>query len=270
MDFYPLQIARLSQRRRSCDSDNAVAGRRNAMAHNMLHGHNLDLADADWAQPGQDDQDDRGGEAPVTFNQFATVNHLHAVINADGSGDEHFILEVKGVEQNGAPLALPGLGSSFGMYFIIDGTLAPSAGPPITNSFNIALMVDPGNNDGAASATQSGVGFANGTAGDFALATGSLVSASLSLNAVPVPGTRHANFVEQMTPTKAGLEAFAGSLHADDLLQELLTTLPTNITSTPVSGGSIQVVNGATGIAQLTTLNSLRLLPNELSHGPHG
>jgi hypothetical protein len=239
------------------------------MAHTNSHGHTTDHVDDDWAQPGRDDQDERGREAPVSFNQFATVNHLHAIINADGSGTEHFILEVKGVEQNGAPVSLPGLGTNFGMYFIIDGTLAPSTGAPITSSLNIALMVDPGNNDGAATATQSGVSFANGTAGDFALATGSLVSASLSLNGVPVPGTRHANFVEQMTPTKAGLEAFAGSLHAGDLLQELLTTLPTNFTSFPVAGGSLQLVNGATGIVQLTTLNSLSLSPDELSHG-HG
>jgi hypothetical protein len=72
-----------------------------------------------------------------------------------------------------------------------------------------------------------------------------------------------------MTPTKAGLEAFGGSLKAGDLLQELLTTLPTNFTSIPVSGGSIQLVNGATGIVQLTSLNSLSLSPDELLHD-HG
>jgi hypothetical protein len=48
--------------------------------------------------------------------------------------------------------------------------------------------------------------------------------------------TRHANFVEQLTPTKLGLEAFGGSLTAGDQLQELLTTLPGNFKSLPMAG----------------------------------
>src|ERR1700722_1323669 len=87
-------------------------------------------------------------------------------------------------------------------------------GPPVLSKLDIKLMVDPGNNDGAPSATQAGVGFANGTMGDYALATGTLVSAALSINAIPVPNTRHANFVEQLTPTEAGREVFGKSLMA--------------------------------------------------------
>jgi hypothetical protein len=241
------------------------------VAHNNLHNrvHGMDHDDdQDQARPGRDDH--HGRDESVTFNQFDTVNYLHSDNKADGSAVEHFILQVSGVEQNGAHVTLPGLGSDFGMYFIIDATLAPSAGAPVFSSLNIALMVDPGNNDGAPSSTQAGgASFANGTGGDFALATGSLVSASLALNGDPVPGTRHANFVEQMTPTKAGLEAFGGSLMAGDLLQEMLTTLPDKFTSIPVPGGSTQLVNGATGIAQLTPLKSLSLSVDELSRD-HG
>lgn len=243
------------------------------MTHNNLHdrGHGMDHDDDDQARPGQDGRHERGEEASVTFNQFDTVNYLHSDNKADGSAVEHFILQVKGVEQDGVHVSLPGLGSDFGMYFIIDATLAPSTGAPIFSSLNIALMVDPGNNDGAPSSTQAGgASFANGTGGDFALATGSLVSASLSLNADPVAGTRHASFVEQMTPTKAGLEAFGGSLKAGDLLQELLTTLPGNFNSIPLPGGdSAVLVNGATGVAQLTPLKSLSLSLDDLSRD-HG
>jgi hypothetical protein len=242
------------------------------MAHNNLHdrGQRTDHDDDDQARPGQDDRHERGERAPVTFNQLDTVNYLHSDNKADGSAVEHFILQVTGFEQNGAHVSVPGFGSNFGMYFIIDATLAASTGAPIINSMNIALMVDPGNNDGAPSSAQAGgASFANGTGGDFALATGSLVSASLILNADPVAGTRHANFVQQMTPTKAGIEAFGGSLKAGDLLQEMLTTLPDNFTSIPVPGGSIQLVNGATGIAQLTPLKSLSLSVDELARD-HG
>jgi hypothetical protein len=70
--------------------------------------------------------------------------------------------------------------------------------------------------------------------------------------------TRHANFVEQLTPTKLGLEAFGGSLTAGDQLQELLTTSPGNFKSLPMAGGgSVQLVNGGTGLAQLTDQKSL-------------
>jgi hypothetical protein len=173
------------------------------MAHNMLHNHGSSMHDGDDDQAGDDqnraqpgDHHERGEGAPIKFDQLDTVNYLHSDNKADGSAVEHFILQVNGFEQNGAHVTVPGFGSDFGMYFIIDATLAPSTGAPVFSSLNIALMVDPGNNDGAPSSTQSGgASFANGTAGDFALATGSLVSASLALNADPVAGTRHANFV---------------------------------------------------------------------------
>jgi hypothetical protein len=243
------------------------------MARNNFHQHSHrmdrdaldDDKDDDRPQSGREDRRERCEAAPVTFNQFDTVNYLHADIKADGSGVERFILQVNGVEQNGAHVTLPGLGSDFGMYFIIDATLAPSAGPPIFNSLNIALMVDPGNNDGAASATLTGASFANGAGGDFALATGTLVSAALSLDAIPAPGTRHATFLEQMTPTKDGLEAFDGSLRSGDLLQAILTTLPDKFTSVPATGGSTQLVNGGAGVVQLTPLKSLNFSASEVS-----
>ncbi len=198
---------------------------------------------------------------------------MHADNKADGSASEQFILQVNGVERNGAHVSLPGLGSDFGMYFVIDATLLPNnGGPPVFSQLDVSLMVDRGDNDGAVSATRAGVGFAHGTAGDFALATGTLFSAALAINAIPVPNTRHANFVETITPTEAGREAFGGSLNAGDQLRELLTTLGSNppLNVIPLPGGdSTTLVNGATGIVQLVSQNLLTIALDELMHG-HG
>jgi hypothetical protein len=219
------------------------------------------------------DHQDPGEGRPVTFDQFDTTNYLHADNKADGSASEHFILQVNAVEQSGEHVSLPGLGSDFGMYFIIDATLLPAnGGPPVFSKLDVKLMVDPGNNDGTPSATQAGVGFANGTAGDYALATGTLVSAALSINAIPLPNTRHANFVEQLTPTEAGREVFGNSLMAGDQLRELLTTLGSNppLNVIPLPGGdSTTLVNGATGTAQLVSQNALSVRVGELTHD-HG
>jgi hypothetical protein len=63
-------------------------------------------------------------------------------------------------------------------------------GPPNTYQYlggQVALMGDPGNNDGAVSSTISGLSFANtGPADDVTLATGSLLSGKFSL--MPAPG----------------------------------------------------------------------------------
>jgi len=207
------------------------------MADHTGHGNHSDqpFGDDSWQH------DDR----PVTLDQFDTTTYLHSDNAADGSFVEHFILQVNGFELNGAPVTLPGFGTHYGMYFLID---AAGGGGTFT-SLNVALMVDPGNNDGTPSATQQGIGFANGTQGDFAVATGTFVSATLSQDAQL---TRHANFVEQIKPTIAGQKIFGASLAANDLLQEVLTT-PLAARSQILTGGgaSINLVNGGTGHAEL-------------------
>src|SRR5690348_5709205 len=65
---------------------------------------------------------------PVTFDTFNLTTYLHADNPADGSADEHFIFRVDALTQDGAPVGLPGLGTHFGMYFVLDATLAPSNG----------------------------------------------------------------------------------------------------------------------------------------------
>ena len=244
------------------------------MAHGISHEHSHGTDDDDdTVQAGRHHHHERDDGPPITFNQFDIANYLHADNKADGSATEQFIFQVTGVEQNGAHVTLPGLGSDFGMYFIVDAVLDPSNGaPPHFSKLDISLMVDPGNNNGAVSATTDGVGFANGTRGDFALATGSLVSAALRINADPVPNTRHANFVEQITTTKAGREVFGDSLSTGDQFRELLTTLGSNppFNLIPLPGGDFTVlVNGGTGTVQLTSQNSLSVSLDDLTHD-HG
>jgi hypothetical protein len=209
----------------------------------------------------------------VSFDQFDTTTYLHSDNAADGSFDEHFILQVKGFELNGSPVTLPGFGSHYGMYFLIDATGVGTPTGTTFTSLHVALMVDPGNNDGTPNATEDGIGFANGTCGDFALATGTLYSATLAQNDDPTPQTRHANFVEQMTPTHAGQVILANSLKMDDLMQEVLTT-PLDARSTfPVGGGaSINLVTGgdATGHVQLMPQTALTIRAGLLSHDLHG
>jgi hypothetical protein len=211
--------------------------------------------------------------ASATSDTMDVTTYLHSDNKADGSFTEHFILQVNGFELNGSPVNLPGFGSAFGMYFLIDATGQTANGATTFNSMNIALMVDRGNNDGAPSSTEfGGTTFANGTHGDYALATGTLVSAGIDVD--PATGTRHPHFVEQVTPTEAGERVFGNSLNPGTLLQELLTT-PGGPTVFAAGGGdTIQVVDGtgasggaATGIVELDPQGPLSLRPGRLSEG---
>ena len=220
----------------------------------------------------QDAQGDHGKS--VTFDQFDTTTYLHSDNAADGSFVEHFILQVNGFELGGSPVALPGFGTHYGMYFLIDATGSGASGTTVFDSMHIALMVDPGNDDGTPSSTEQGIGFSNGTHGDFALANGTLKSAGIVVGS---DGTTHPHFVQGIKPTEAGERIFGASLDAHALLQELLTT-PGGPTSFDEGGGnSVNVVNGAgrtglpaTGIATLDPQTPLSVRPGLLNHHPVG
>ena len=161
------------------------------------------------------------------------------------------------------------------MYFLIDATGHPGAGGAAAfDTMNIALMVDRNNNDGTPSATEQGVGFANGTHGDFALAKGTLFEANLL---VDPDGTRHPDFIEKIAPTEAGEKLFGASLDPGAMLVELLTTLGGPVSSFPQGGGRIDVVNGAgatglpaTGIVTLDPKAPLSFRAGLLDDGAHG
>jgi hypothetical protein len=150
-----------------------------------------------------------------------------------------FIEQIDGFTLNGTPVATPGLNGTpgaapYGLYLSMQfNTLY--VGAPNTYQYlggSIALMGDPGNNDGALSSTISGLAFANGTTGDITLATGSLVSGKFSLN--PAPGIRSiGDFFETFQPAAGQGGFFVSPVSVHTLINEILTTLPSDINVVP-------------------------------------
>ncbi len=109
-----------------------------------------------------------------------------------------------------------------------------NAGPPDNYHYlrgQVALMLDPGNNDGAASSTQSGVGFSNtgptGTADDITLATGSLVSGTFTFGA-PNSGIRSiGDFVQTFQPAAGEGGFFVSPVSPHDMIELIDTTYAT-------------------------------------------
>jgi hypothetical protein len=196
-----------------------------------------------------------------TADRIDTKNYLYAVQPPGGVGPfpEFFTLRVQQFDQGRAAVSTPGLNGtagalgSYGLYFNLTANFERIAGVNTFHSLDIALMADPGNNDGASSSTPSGLSFANagatGAADDFVLATGSLISAQLKLDA---DGTRHAHFVEtfQSAPGEAGFFSTPLSQHA--MTEEFLTTPFSTFSTAPGLGGAtIQMVNGGDGAIDL-------------------
>ena len=202
--------------------------------------------------------------APV--DTLDTSTFLRGVVQPGGAETvEHILLPVTGLENNGQPVTPKGFGSLYGLFLTIDATLAAN------NSFtsmNVTLWADPGNDAGTPSVSEtSDPAFTNGTANDIVLATGTLVSGSMSLD--PTTNTRHADLVEQLTPTLDGTVLLDGSIKPGTLLEEQTTAplmgLP--FTSYPPStdgGPTITTVSGGTAQITLDPQGTI-LLPN-ISH----
>jgi len=155
----------------------------------------------------------------------------------------HFLEPITGFTLNGAPVATPGLNGtpgapgSYGLYVTMTNQ-TEAVGPP--NNYNylsgqIELMLDPGNNDGTASSTLSGVSFSNtgptGTADDITLATGSLISGQFAFGSTP--GVRSiGDFVETFQPV-AGEGGFFMTQPPNDLIQVIDTTFNGNLVQVP-------------------------------------
>lgn len=131
-------------------------------------------------------------------------NFVRAVIQPDGMGAIHFLMPVTDFEYNGQPVTPPGFDKEYGLYLTLDGTnIGHPDGSVDFTSLNVTLWADPGNDAGTPSVSEtSDPAFTNGTANDIVLATGTLVSGSMSLD--PTTNTRHADLVEQLTPTLDG------------------------------------------------------------------
>jgi PEP-CTERM motif len=171
-----------------------------------------------------------------------------------------FLEQITGFTLNGAPVATPGLNGTPGaapyrLYFTMEN-LTKYVGPPNTYQYlggQSALWLDPGYNNGAPSSTLSGLGFANGTAGDIELATGSLVSGHYYLN--PAPGIRSiGDFVQTFRPTASAGEFFVTPVSPNELIQLIDTTFPQDITVNPDPNDptkTISVLNGGKAVLSL-------------------
>ncbi len=176
-----------------------------------------------------------------------------------------FIEQVQGFTLNGAPVAAPGLNGtpgavgSYALYLAMQANVLYVGAPKIYqyNSLSMSLMADPGNNDGAVSATPSGIGFANtgatGAGDDITLASGSLVAGTFKLN--PAPSIRSiGHFFETLhaAPGEAGF--FVTPLSPYAMLEEFLTT-PTsafsNIVDPANPSDTITYINGGTAAIDL-------------------
>ena len=206
--------------------------------------------------------------APV--DTFDTSTFLRGVVQPGGGETlEHILLPVTGLENNGQAVTPKGFGSLYGLFLTIDATAAAGS----FTSMNVTLWADPKNDARNPGVSEfSDPAFANGMANDIVLATGTMVSASLSLD--PATGIRHGDFVESLTPTLDGSVLLHGSIQPGTLLHEQLTTPPTAFQSLPQPDGS--TVNLVTDGAAQVTLDpeGAILVPNispailHLAHGP--
>ena len=198
-------------------------------------------------------------------------NYLRAVNTATSPTTSidnlHFLMPVTGFENDGKSVTPTGFDKGYGLFLTIDGTsLGTTPGGPATSfaNLNFTLWADPLNNDGTPSVSQtSDPAFSNGMTNDIVLATGTMVSASMSLD--PTTMLRTADFVDRMTPTLAGSVLLDGSIKPGDLLEVKAHTPPDTFASYPQSDGSvIIVVDGGTATITLDPQGTI-LLP-DLGH----
>ena len=185
---------------------------------------------------------------------------LRSVNQPDGSFSEHFLMPITGFENDGNAVIPKEFGKAYDLYLTLDATGKGT----IFNSLNMTLWADPKANDGTpgVSAT-SDPSFSNGTNGDIVLATGTMVSAQLAQDAA---GTRHADFVEKLTPTLAGTILSGGSLKAGGLLEERLTTPSTVRQSIPQPDGTtINLVIGGTAKIDAPSFDAVQFTNNVYS-----
>jgi hypothetical protein len=95
--------------------------------------------------------------------------------------------------------------------------------------------------------------FSGNTANDIVLATGTMVSAVMSMDSM---GTGHATYVEDMTPTLDGTLLLGGSIHPGSQLTEQFTTPSNTFQALPQDDGSgttVDLVNGGSATITLTS-----------------
>ena len=182
-----------------------------------------------------------GQGTSFTADAIDTTTYLTGVAQANGTAFRQ-VLRVTGFRLNGQPVTASELNSGYGLYFDIIGATEVTAGGPRYTNLNLSLLADPGNNDGILSATSvAGPTFSNGTSGDFVLASGTLIAASLSMDAAGI----HAQYVMSFAPASEEFGFFGLPL---PLLDAALTTPLADFRVIPQPDGTaLDLVSGGTG-----------------------
>src|SRR4051794_31739494 len=161
---------------------------------------------------------------------------------ANGASALQQILQITGFQLNGQSVVAPGLNSSYGLYFKLNGSAQSVGGVPTFSYLDVSLNADPGNNNGTLSSTvQGGLAFSNGASGDIVLGSGKLVSTMLNMNAAGI----NAHFVQTFGPAE-GQSAFFGN---DSRLLDIL--LASDFVGIPQPDGTF-VALGNNGSGQVT------------------
>lgn len=159
---------------------------------------------------------------------------------------------INGFTLGGAPVSAPGLNSAYGLYFqLATTTIFPINGsgaiiaPGVYTQLDVQFVGDVGNDDGGVIDNAAGIGFSNaaGLNNDIVLATGSLVNASLSVNA---NGSRNAHYLTTFQPLLVEAGFFPG-LGAGLELDITLNTPASAFQLLPVDLLTTLQVVGATG-----------------------
>ena len=225
-----------------------------------------DLATFTWNPAGASPALALAGSA-FTASGITATHYLYAVAPASGPFPETFLERIQGFTLGGAAVSAPGLNGtpgaagSYGLYLTLQANFENIAGVNTFHSLDVSLIADPGNNNGTASSTASGLAFSNtgatGAADDVTLATGSLVSASLAL----IAGTRNAHFLETFHAVASESGFFVTPPTAFNLIEEFLTTPASAFSTAPGPNGStIQMVNGGTALIDIQVPEPASLL----------
>lgn len=200
------------------------------------------------------------------FTPVDTMNgglFLRSVSQPDLSNSVQFLMPVTDFEYKGLPVAPPGFDKDYGLFLTIDATAINNPNGSVNHytSLNVTLWADPRNDAGNPSVSEtSDPAFSNGMANDIVLATGTMVSGSMSLD--PTTMIRHADLVESLIPTLEGTLLLHGSIRPGSLLEEKTTALPADFdTYAQSDGGLIATVNGGTVQITLDPQGTI-LVPN--------
>ncbi len=184
----------------------------------------------------------------MIFSQYSSIN-----IASNGNFSETGVLRVANFQSNGNALLPAGYNGTAGatpytLYFTFTGTgtsTGTSAGASGTfTSLTANLYGDLGNNDGALTATTAGATFANGTAGDVLLATGTLQSGTVGLAQNPNPSGS-----SPVLPSAFVLANFTDAQPGAGSFFVVPSTLMFNLNSSFTNSDSVTtLVNTATGI----------------------